>query len=35
MKIAEKHHDDLPSVGAEGRLAGKVTRALAALVDDE
>jgi CBS domain-containing protein len=33
--IAEKHHNHLPVVDAEGRLAGMVTRAdaLAALVD--
>jgi len=36
-KIADKHHNHLPVVDAEGRLAGMVTRAdaLAALVDDE
>jgi CBS-domain-containing membrane protein len=36
-KIADKHHDHLPVVDADGRLAGMVTRAdaLAALVDDE
>jgi CBS domain-containing protein len=36
-KIAEKHHNHLPVVDADGRLAGMVTRAdaLAALVDDE
>jgi CBS domain-containing protein len=34
-KIAEKHHNHLPVVDADGRLAGMVTRAdaLAALVD--
>ena len=34
-KIAEKHHNHLPVVDGEGRLAGLVTRAdaLAALVD--
>jgi len=34
-RIAEKHHNHLPVVDAEGRLAGLVTRAdaLAALVD--
>jgi len=36
-KIAEKHHNHLPVVDDDGRLAGMVTRAdaLAALVDDE
>ena len=36
-KIADKHHNHLPVVDAEGRLAGMVTRAdaLAALVDVE
>ena len=36
-KIAEKHHNHLPVVDADGRLVGMVTRAdaLAALVDDE
>jgi len=36
-KIAEKHHNHLPVVDADGRLEGMVTRAdaLAALVDDE
>jgi CBS-domain-containing membrane protein len=36
-KIAEQHHNHLPVVDADGRLAGMVTRAdaLAALVDDE
>ena len=36
-KIAEKHHNHLPVVDADGRLAGMVTRAdaLAAVVDDE
>jgi CBS domain-containing protein len=36
-KIADKHHNHLPVVDADGRLAGMVTRAdaLAALVDDE
>jgi CBS-domain-containing membrane protein len=36
-KIADSHHNHLPVVDAEGRLAGMVTRAdaLAALVDDE
>lgn len=35
-KIADKHHNHLPVVDSEGRLAGMVTRAdaLAALVDD-
>lgn len=35
-KIADKHHNHLPVVDEEGRLAGMVTRAdaLAALVDD-
>jgi CBS-domain-containing membrane protein len=35
--IADKHHNHLPVVDADGRLAGMVTRAdaLAALVDDE
>jgi CBS domain-containing protein len=35
--IAEKHHNHLPVVDAEGRLVGLVTRAdvLAALVDQE
>jgi CBS domain-containing protein len=35
-KIADKHHNHLPVVDADGRLAGMVTRAdaLAALVDD-
>ena len=35
-KIAEKHHNHLPVVDEDGRLAGMVTRAdaLAALVDD-
>jgi CBS domain-containing protein len=34
---ADKHHNHLPVVDADGRLAGMVTRAdaLAALVDDE
>jgi CBS domain-containing protein len=36
-KIADKHHNHLPVVDADGRLKGMVTRAdaLAALVDDE
>jgi len=36
-KIADKHHNHLPVVDEDGRLAGMVTRAdaLAALVDDE
>ena len=36
-KIADKHHNHLPVVDADGRLAGMVTRAdaLAAVVDDE
>jgi CBS-domain-containing membrane protein len=36
-KIADKHHNHLPVVDADGRLAGMVTRAdaLAAIVDDE
>jgi CBS-domain-containing membrane protein len=36
-KIADEHHNHLPVVDADGRLAGMVTRAdaLAALVDDE
>ena len=36
-KIAEKHHNHLPVVDGEGRLAGMVTRAdaLAALVADD
>ena len=36
-KIADKHHNHLPVVDADGRLAGMVTRAdaLAALVDDD
>jgi CBS domain-containing protein len=36
-KIADKHHNHLPVVDADGYLAGMVTRAdaLAALVDDE
>jgi CBS domain-containing protein len=36
-KIADKHHNHLPVVDADGRLTGMVTRAdaLAALVDDE
>ncbi len=36
-KIADSHHNHLPAVDADGRLAGMVTRAdaLAALVDDE
>ena len=36
-KIADKHHNHLPVVDADGRLAGMVTRAdaLASLVDDE
>ncbi|HEV7481912.1 MAG TPA: CBS domain-containing protein [Solirubrobacterales bacterium] len=36
-KIADKHHNHLPVVEVEGRLAGMVTHAdaLAALVDDE
>ena len=36
-KIADKHHNHLPVVDSDGRLAGMVTRAdaLAALVDDE
>jgi CBS domain-containing protein len=36
-QIAEKHHNHLPVVDEDGRLAGMVTRAdaLAALVDDE
>jgi CBS domain-containing protein len=36
-KIADKHHNHLPVVDADGRLAGMVTRAdaLAALVDVE
>lgn len=35
--IADEHHNHLPVVDADGRLAGMVTRAdaLAALVDDE
>ena len=35
-KIADSHHNHLPVVDADGRLAGMVTRAdaLAALVDD-
>jgi CBS domain-containing protein len=35
-KIADKHHNHLPVVDADGRLAGMVTRAdaLAAVVDD-
>ena len=35
-KIADKHHNHLPVVDEDGRLAGMVTRAdaLAALVDD-
>jgi CBS domain-containing protein len=35
-KIAEMHHNHLPVVDSDGRLAGMVTRAdaLAALVDD-
>jgi CBS domain-containing protein len=35
-KIAEKHHNHLPVVDADGRLVGMVTRAdaLAAVVDD-
>jgi CBS domain-containing protein len=35
--IADKHHNHLPVIDADGRLAGMVTRAdaLAALVDDE
>jgi CBS-domain-containing membrane protein len=35
-KIADKHHNHLPVVDSDGRLAGMVTRAdaLAALVDD-
>ena len=35
-KIAEKHHNHLPVVDGDGRLAGMVTRAdaLAALVED-
>jgi CBS domain-containing protein len=36
-KIADKHHNHLPVVDDEGRLAGMVTRAdaLAAIVDDQ
>lgn len=36
-KIADSHHNHLPVVDSDGRLAGMVTRAdaLAALVDDE
>jgi CBS domain-containing protein len=36
-KIADTHHNHIPVVDADGRLAGMVTRAdaLAALVDDE
>jgi CBS-domain-containing membrane protein len=36
-KIADSHHNHLPVVDADGRLAGMATRAdaLAALVDDE
>jgi CBS domain-containing protein len=36
-KIAESHHNHLPVVDEDGRLAGMVTRAdaLAAIVDDE
>jgi CBS-domain-containing membrane protein len=36
-KIADSHHNHLPVVDADGRLAGMVTRAdaLAAVVDDE
>jgi CBS domain-containing protein len=36
-KIADKHHNHLPVVDDDGRLAGMVTRAdaLAAIVDDE
>jgi CBS domain-containing protein len=36
-KIADKHHNHLPVVDDEGRLAGMVTRAdaLAAIVDDD
>ncbi len=36
-KIADKHHNHLPVVDDDGRLAGMVTRAdaLAALVDDD
>jgi CBS domain-containing protein len=36
-KIADKHHNHLPVVDADGRLAGMVTRAdaLAAIVDDD
>jgi len=36
-KIADKHHNHLPVVDADGHLTGMVTRAdaLAALVDDE
>jgi CBS-domain-containing membrane protein len=36
-KIADSHHNHLPVVDADGRMAGMVTRAdaLAALVDDE
>lgn len=36
-KIADKHHNHLPVVDEDGRLAGMVTRAdaLAAVVDDE
>jgi CBS domain-containing protein len=36
-KIADSHHNHLPVVDADGRLAGMVTRAdaLAALVDDD
>jgi CBS-domain-containing membrane protein len=36
-KIADRHHNHLPVVDDDGRLAGMVTRAdaLAALVDDE
>jgi CBS domain-containing protein len=36
-QIAEKHHNHLPVVDEDGRLAGMVTRAdaLAALVDDD
>ena len=36
-KVADSHHNHLPVVDADGRLAGMVTRAdaLAALVDDE
>jgi CBS-domain-containing membrane protein len=35
-KIADKHHNHIPVVDADGRLAGMVTRAdaLAAIVDD-